>query len=86
MSINDMVRLKILNDVLSGMSDEDRRTYLILSSQKEDYGKMRNDINYQSEKLDELIRRTSWTKSFLSDVGANVVTNAAFLLITKLFK
>ena len=81
-----MVRLKILADMLSSMSDEDRRTYLVLSSQKEDYGRIRNDIDFQGEKLDELVRRTSWTKSFLSDVGANVLTNTAFLIFSKLFR
>ena len=86
MSMNDIVRLKVLSDILDNMSDEDRRTYLIMSSQKEDSERLRQNINIQDEKLNELIQRTSWTKSFLSDVGANVVTNAAFLLISKLFK
>ena len=86
MTMNDILRFKILNDILSNMSDEDKRTYIILSSQKDDYGRIRNDINLQEEKLDELIKRTSWAKSFLSDVGANVVTNAAFLILAKLFK
>jgi hypothetical protein len=84
--MNDMVRLKILNDMLSSMSDEDRRTYAILSSQKDDHGMMQQEIRSHGEKLDELIQRTSWTKTFLSDVGANVITNAAFLLVAKLFK
>lgn len=86
MSMNDIVRLKILTDMLSGMSDEDRRTYLLLTSQKEEQNKIRQDINIQNDKLDQLIRRTSWTQSFLSDVGANVLTNAAFLLLAKVFK
>ena len=86
MNMNDMVRLKILNDVLSNMSEEDRRTYIILSSQKEENARMQQELIGQNDKLDKLISRTSWTQSFLSDVGANVLTNAAFLLIAKLFK
>ena len=86
MKTNDIVRLKILNEMLSGMSEEDRRTYIILSSQKDGIEKMSQQIGSYNEKLDELIGRTSWTKSFLSDVGANVVTNAAFLVLSKLFK
>ena len=86
MNVNDMVRLKILNDVLSNMSDEDRRTYLMLSSQKEERERMDQHLNVQDEKLNKLIGRTSFGKSFLSDISANVVTNAAFLLIAKLVK
>ena len=85
MKANDVVRLKILNDMLQEMSEEDRRTYVIMSFQN-DNARIMQELAGQGEKLDELVKRTSWTKSFLSDVGANVITNAAFLLVSKLFK
>ena len=86
MSMNDIVRLKVLSDMLSNMSEEDRRTYLIMSSQNESQGRIERAAAMQDEKLDEIIKRTSWGRSFLSDVGANVVTNTAFLLLSRLFK
>lgn len=85
MKAKEMVRLRVLNDMLDGMSDEDRRTILLLS-QKEDTSRLEEAIARQDEKLGELVRRTSWSRSFVSDVGANVVTNTMFLLLAKLLK
>ena len=51
-----------------------------------DTGRLEEAIARQDEKLDELVRRTSWLRSFVSDVGANVVTNTMFLLLAKLLK
>lgn len=83
MNVNDIVRMKILNDVLENMSDEDKRGYILLLSGQKNIGE---SIEEQNQTLEELIKRTSWTKNFLSDVGANMITNVAFLLLAKLWK
>lgn len=75
--------MKILNDVLENMSDEDKRGYILLLSGQKNIGE---SIEEQNQTLEELIKRTSWTKNFLSDVGANMITNVAFLLLAKLWK
>jgi hypothetical protein len=75
--------MKILNDVLENMSDEDKRGYILLLSGQKNIG---DSIEEQNQTLEELIKRTSWTKNFLSDVGANMITNVAFLLLAKLWK
>ncbi len=82
MTAKDIVRIGILNDIVSRMSDEDRRNYILLTDSNE----VRKTLASHDAKLDEIIRRSSWTKSFASDVGANVLTNAVFLLLAKLLK
>jgi hypothetical protein len=82
MTAKDIVRMGILNDIVSRMSDEDRRNYILLTDSNE----MKKTLAIHDAKLDEIIRRSSWTKSFASDVGANVLTNAVFLLLAKLLK
>ena len=86
MTFNDIVRLQILNDVLHSMDEKDKRDYIAMLAQDNRQKRLEASLDAQHQKLDELIGRTSWTKSFLSDVSANVLTNAAFLILAKIIK
>lgn len=86
MNVSDIVRMEIMSGILERMSDEDKRDYILLTSGNDTRDKVLNAINAQDTKLDEIIKRSSWSKSFLSDVGANVLTNGVFLIISKLLK
>ena len=84
MTFNDVVRMRILNDILSGMSEEEKRDYVLLSNH--------DDVMAAFDRQDAVIRRVAqkvenqtWLTSFGSDVLANVTTNTAWWLFAKLF-
>ena len=82
MTTKDIVRRQIIADIVSRMSDDDRRDYILYTQGEQ----VRNALDRQDAKLDEITRRTSWARGFTSDLGANAVSYAAFLLITRLLK
>lgn len=82
MTAGDIVRQRIIADIVSRMSDDERRDYILYTQGNE----MRNALERQDAKLDEITRRTSWARSFTSDLGANAVSYAAFLLLSRFLK
>ena len=87
MTNNDIVRLEILNRILSRMSEEDRRDYIIFMNDK-NHNEIMTALSNQSKQLNrvvEKVEKQSWVSSFGSDVLANVTTNTAWWLFSKLF-
>ena len=74
MTATEMLRQKILNDIVSKMSDEERREYLLLSSISREHNDVIAIIKEQGENIDVIKRKQSW----LSDFSANITANATW--------
>lgn len=47
---------------------------------------MRQALERQDAKLDEIASRTSWGRTLVTDLAANSISYAAFLLLSRLLK
>ena len=74
MSVGDIVRQRILKDILDKMTDEERRDYILLSSISQEKSEIMSMLAEQGQKIDIISKKQSW----LNDFSANIAANAAF--------
>ena len=70
MSIDDLIRAKILTDALGKMSDEDKKLLISLSNKKE----VTDSLERSEQQIRELSKRIG-KYPFVSDLFANVAGN-----------
>lgn len=88
--MNDVIaRRNLLEKIYNELSDEDKRTFVLLTMQEKNTNDILQAIQQNQQHLQHLVRhadRDKWYISFGSDVAANVLTTAGYWLLGKLFK
>jgi predicted DCC family thiol-disulfide oxidoreductase YuxK len=84
-----IARRQLLEKIYDQLSDEDKRTFILLSMQDKSANDILQAIQQNQQHLQHLVEhadRDRWYTAFGSDVAANVLTNVGFWLLGKLFK
>lgn len=88
MNYRELLRLKLLSDTLSKMSDEEKKQYLQLMSndnQREVLQALKGQQS-QLEYISKQVGSQSWLRDFASDVGANFLTDGIIWIGSRLLK
>lgn len=85
---NALARRMLLERIYDKMSDEEKRTFVLMTMQDRSAGEIMQAIQHNRQHLEHLVEkadRDRWYTAFGSDVAANVLTTSAFWLLGKLF-
>ena len=83
-----LMRRKLLEEMYDRMTDEDKRTFALMTMQDKSADDILQAIRQNRQHLEHLVEhadRDRWYTAFGSDVAANVLTTSAFWLLGKLF-
>ena len=83
-----LMRRKLLEEMYDRMTDEDKRTFALMTMQDKSADDILQAIRQNRQHLERLVEhadRDRWYTAFGSDVAANVLTTSAFWLLGKLF-
>lgn len=85
---NAIARRYLLEKIYDQLSEEDKRTFVLMTMQDRSAGEILRAIQTNQQHLQQLVEhadRDKWYVAFGSDVAANVLTTSAFWLLGKLF-
>jgi predicted DCC family thiol-disulfide oxidoreductase YuxK len=85
---NAIARRYLLEKIYNQLSDEDKRTFVLMTMQDKSTNDILQAIQQNRQHLERLVEhadRDRWYTAFGSDVAANVLTTSAFWIIGKLF-
>lgn len=85
---NAIARRYLLEKIYNQLSDEDKRTFVLMTMQDKSTNDILQAIQQNRQHLERLVEhadRDRWYTAFGSDVAANVLTTSAFWLLGKLF-
>jgi predicted DCC family thiol-disulfide oxidoreductase YuxK len=85
---NAIARRYLLEKIYNQLSDEDKRTFVLMTMQDKSANDILQAIQQNRQHLERLVEhadRDRWYTAFGSDVAANVLTTSAFWLLGKLF-
>ena len=88
-STNAIARRMLLERIYDKMTDEDKRTFVLMTMQDKSANDIMQAIQQNQQHLQRIVQhidRDKWYVAFGSDVAANVLTTAGFWLLQKLFK
>ena len=83
-----LMRRKFLEEMYDRMTDEEKRTFVLMTMQNKSANDIMQAIQQNQQHLEHLVEhadRDRWYTAFGSDVAANVLTTSAFWLFGKLF-
>ena len=80
------MRRKLLEEMYDSLSDEDKRTFVLLTMQDKGYKDIMQAIQSQEKKLDEIGRKQSWWLDLTSNLAGNALFDGAIWLGSKLIK
>lgn len=85
---NAIARRYLLEKIYNQLSDEDKRTFVLMTMQDRSANEILRAIQQNQQHLQHLVEkadRDRWYTAFGSDVAANVLTTSAFWLLSKFF-
>lgn len=87
-AVDALMRRRLLEEMYDRMTDEDKRTFALMTMQDKSADDILQAIRQNRQQLEHLVEhadRDRWYTAFGSDVAANVLTTSAFWLLGKLF-
>lgn len=85
---NAIARRYLLEKIYNQLSDEDKRTFVLMTMQNKSNDEILQAIQQNQQHLQRIVQhidKDRWYTAFGSDVAANVLTTAGFWLLQKLF-
>lgn len=89
MGYREIMRRKLLEEMYNKMSDEEKKTFIYLTMQDKDHKEIMEALASQHEQISRVaqkVEKQNWTTDFLSDVGANVLTDSLWAFGRRLFR
>ena len=86
---NAIARRYLLEKIYNQLSDEDKRTFVLMTMQHKGNDDILRAIRQNQQHLQHIVNRIDrdkWYVAFGSDVAANVLTTGAFWLLQTLFR
>ncbi len=83
MKYRELMRKQLLNQIYEKMSDEEKRTFVQLTLQNKSHEEIMDALNHQQQTIShiaEKIEKQNWVTDFVSDVGANILTDSLLLI------
>ena len=87
MGYREYMRRRLLEQMYEKMSEEDKRTFVYLTMQNKDHTEIMDALTRQHEQIRRVaqkVEKQSWTTDFLSDIGANILTDSLWAIGRKL--
>lgn len=87
--MKELMRRKLLEDMYERMTDEEKRTFVMLTMQdksNEEIMKAIGSQRAQIERMAKKVERQNWYTDFGSDVAANFFTDGIIWLVRKLVR
>lgn len=86
MGYREYMRRKLLEELYDKMSDEEKRTFAQLTMQDKDHNEIMQALQSQKADLEAIKKRQNWKVDFISDVGANVLTDTLWIIGKRIFR
>ena len=86
MGYRELMRRQLLERIYDKMSDEEKRTFVQLTMQNKSHTEIMEALSRQQKQLYDIERKQNWKVDFLSDIGANFITDGLIWLGSRLFK
>ena len=86
MGYRELMRRQLLERIYDKMSDEEKRTFVQLTMQNKSHTEIMDALSRQQKQLYDIERKQNWKVDFLSDIGANFITDGLIWLGSRLFK
>lgn len=89
MTLSDLVRRKIAEDIYGRMTDEERQQFKQYLLQQRGHQEIMDELIQQRAQMNAMgqkIERQSWVTDFGSDVAANFFTDGLIWLARRLFR
>lgn len=86
MGYRELMRLELLERMYEKMTDEEKRTFIQLTMQDKSHQEIMDELVKQRTQLERIERGQNWKVDFLSDVGANFLTDGLVWLGSKLLR
>ena len=83
MGYREIMRKKLLEQMYDKMSDEEKKTFVYLTMQDKSHREIMDALKKQHEQINRVaqkVEKQNWTTDFLSDVGANVLTDSLWAI------
>lgn len=87
--MKEMMRRKLLEDMYDRMTDEEKRTFVMLTMQDKSHEEIMKAIGSQRAQIERMakkVERQNWYTDFGSDVAANFFTDGIIWLVRKLVR
>lgn len=78
------MRRKLLEDIYDRMTDEEKRTFMMMTMQDASAEEIKTALTRQQAQLNRIEKNQNWKVDFLSDIGANFLTDGLIYLGRKL--
>ena len=82
MDYGEIARRKCFEQIYNGLSEEDRKLYLLYSMQD----RMLNSINSQKTQLDNIERKQSWWLDVSSNLAGNAIYDSFLWVASRLLR
>jgi hypothetical protein len=89
MTLSDLVRRKIAEDIYGRMTDEERQQFKQYLLQHQGHREIMDELRQQRAQMNAMgkkMERQSWVTDFGSDVAANFFTDGLIWLARRLFR
>lgn len=86
MGYRELIRMKLLEQMYDKMSDDEKRTFIQLTMRNADVNEIKSALSKQQEQLNRIEKGQNWKVDFLSDVGANFLTDGIVWIGSKLIR
>ena len=85
MNTREYMRRKVLSDIVSKMSDEDKRAYMLMCN-TDSHQEVMQALQSQQEQLKHIANQGNFWRDFASNVAGNAAFDGAVYLASKLIR
>lgn len=86
MGYRELMRRKLLEEIYNRLTTEEKKTFVQLTMLNKSHKEIMEALSHQQSQLDDIEKKQNWKVDFLSDIGANILTDGLIWLGSRLFK
>ncbi len=89
MGYREMMRRRLLEQMYDKMSDEEKRTFVLMTLQDKDHREIMDALERQHQQISRVADKTErqgWWVDFGSDVAANILTDSLWAIGRRIFR
>ena len=85
MDAREYMRRKVLSDIVSKMSDDEKKAYMLMCS-NENHQEVMQSLQSQQEQLAKIYKQGGFWRDFVSNVAGNAAYDATLWISSRLIK
>lgn len=75
MGYRELMRRKLLEEIYNRLTTEEKKTFVQLTMLNKSHKEIMETLSRQQSQLDDIEKKQNWKVDFLSDIGANILTD-----------